>query len=117
MPQLDSCGPDDFCAPIYIRSYNGSEDYSSHALIDTGASSTLIPRHVAEALGLPVVGHVNVQTANGYIDTDVVFAEVQVGEREVVGARMIVVETGDLIAIGKDLVQQLGLLVPQYLNP
>jgi predicted aspartyl protease len=116
MPRLDSCDGESYCVPIYIYGVGGAEDYSSNALIDTGASHTLIPRNVAEALNLPTVGHRDVQTANGYAEMPVVVAMVAVGEGDPVTCQMLVVDTDGLIAVGVDLVRQLGLLQPAPTN-
>jgi predicted aspartyl protease len=109
---MSGCGQNDWCIPVFIKSYNGSDDYAGIGLIDTGASHSLIPADTAERLGLPVVGHRDVQTANGYAQMPLVFAEIQVGEHEYIGANLLVTPTGDLVAVGKDLVTRLGLLEP-----
>jgi predicted aspartyl protease len=116
MALLDSCGPSSFCVPVFIRNLIGGEDFTGFALIDTGADHTLIPARLVEQLGLPIVGHRDVQTANGYTTLETAYVEIQVGDKDPVGAQMLVVDTDDLIAVGVDLVRQLGLLVAPDLN-
>jgi predicted aspartyl protease len=40
------------------------------AIVDTGASWTTIPKGLAEELGLEIVGHRRVMTANGSVDVE-----------------------------------------------
>ena len=116
MSSIDSCGPNSFCVPIFIRNLIGGEDFTGFALIDTGADHTLIPRHLVEELGLPIISSREVQTANGNTTLDTAYVEVQVGDNDPVGAQMLVVDTKDLVAVGVDLVRQLNLLQAPDLN-
>ncbi|WP_089940792.1 hypothetical protein [Candidatus Entotheonella palauensis] len=46
--------------------------YLAHALIDAGATHSVLPRFVAERLGLIIIGRTEAQMADGrYVDADV----------------------------------------------
>jgi len=117
MALTDFCDENSFCVPIYIPSLNGTEDYAAFAIIDTGATHTLIPLDVVESLGLPQIRTQHVETANGVVQMPVIYAEIQVGDNEPIHADMLGTENSGLVAIGVDLTKRLGLLIPQYLNP
>jgi predicted aspartyl protease len=117
MALVNSCGPNSFCVPIFIRSHTGSEDFAALALLDTGADHSLIPAHLVDSLGLSVVGTRSVQTANGYTDLPLVYVELQVESYDPIGVQMLAVDTQDLVAVGVDVIRRLGLLLPPGLNP
>jgi len=54
------------------------QDVKVVALVDTGATFTVVPSWIHEKLGLKVVGKKKVKTAKGYADLDESFALVEV---------------------------------------
>jgi aspartyl protease family protein len=57
-------------ADIAIRSPSTEKGVSLKALVDTGATLTLVPRRIAEELQLPLIGKRNVTTAKGVAEFD-----------------------------------------------
>jgi predicted aspartyl protease len=51
-----------------IRNPNTGKHATAKALVDTGATLTVLPRKIAEELQLPVIGRRRVATAKGDVD-------------------------------------------------
>jgi len=80
------------------------------ALVDTGATFTVIPRHIYEELGLRTVGKRRVKTASGYVDMDESFALVEVGNKRGVSPVLVSNELNEVL-IGVITLEALGLTV------
>ncbi len=85
-------------------------EIETKALVDTGTTFTVIPRHIYEELGLRTVGKRRVKTASGYVDMDESFALVEVGNRR--GVSPVLVSSGlNEVLIGVITLEALGLTV------
>ena len=85
---------------------------SVKALVDTGTTLAVIPRRVADELGLPVIGRSVVQTAKGVAELEARFGVVEVmGEETPASARILVSDGVDTVLIGITVLEQLGLEV------
>jgi len=84
--------------------------YLAHALIDTGATRSVLPRFVAEALDLMIISRTEAQMADGrYVDADV--AEpffVDILGRQASDDPLIM---GDQVLLGVTVLEKLDLLV------
>jgi aspartyl protease family protein len=80
------------------------------ALIDTGATSTVIPKHLAESLQLPVIGKRRVRTATGEIELDASYALVQIDGKNDVSS-ILISDTIDRVLIGVVTLENLALTV------
>jgi aspartyl protease family protein len=80
------------------------------ALIDTGATRTLIPRRIADELGLEIRGSAEVQTAEGIQRVDRSFAGVTVNGRESIGT-VFISDTYPGVLICVITLEDLGLAV------
>jgi len=80
------------------------------ALVDTGATFTVVPWWVYEELDLKVVGRKRVETAGGYVDLDESFAVVEIEGRRRVTPVLISREPKDVL-IGAITLKALGLAV------
>ena len=83
---------------------------SVKALVDTGATLTVVPRRVANELELPVIGRSLVQTAKGVAELEARFGVVEVMGEET-PARILVSDGVDTVLIGITVLEQLGLEV------
>ncbi len=52
------------------------------ALVDTGATNTILPRELAEQLQLKTTSKRKVRTANGYVDVENSVAEIGIGSEK-----------------------------------
>jgi clan AA aspartic protease len=87
-----------------------SRSISVKALVDIGATLTVIPRKVADELALPVIGKNLVQTAKGVTELEARFGVVGImGEETPV--RILVSDELDTVIIGITVLEQLGLEV------
>jgi clan AA aspartic protease len=80
------------------------------ALVDTGATLSVVPRRIAEELQLPVIGRRRVATAKGVVELDEC-----IGIVEVMGGKayshMLVSDDIDVVLIGAITLETLGLEV------
>jgi len=83
---------------------------SVKALVDTGATLTVIPRKIANELGLPMIGKSIVQTARGVTELEACFGVVEIMGEET-PARILVSDEVDTVLIGITVLEQLGLEV------
>jgi clan AA aspartic protease len=83
---------------------------SVKALVDTGATLTVISRKIANELGLPMIGKSLVQTARGVAELEACFGVVEIMGEET-PARILVSDEVDTVLIGITVLEQLGLEV------
>jgi clan AA aspartic protease len=93
-----------------IKNPNTSKHATTKALVDTGATLTVVPRRIAEGLQLPVIGRRRVMTAKGIAEL-----EECVGVVEVMGRRaythILVSDDIDTVLVGATTLETLGLEV------
>jgi clan AA aspartic protease len=84
--------------------------YAANAMVDTGAVCTVIPQHVVEQLGLPVVGQRVATMADGTRSTVDVVAPIQI---EILGRSTFeeALVLGDEVLIGQTVLEKTDLLV------
>jgi len=87
-----------------------SQEVKVVALVDTGATFTVVPSWICEELGLRVVGKKRVETAKGYADLDESFAIVEIEGKQGVTPVLISKEIKDAL-IGVLTLEALGLTV------
>jgi clan AA aspartic protease len=87
-----------------------SQEVKVVALVDTGATFTVVPSWICEELGLRVVGKKRVETAKGYADLDESFAIVEIEGKQGVTPVLISRELKDVL-IGVLTLEALGLTV------
>lgn len=80
------------------------------ALVDTGASFTVVPRAMATALQLPVLGKRKVRTANGDIEMDRAVAFIQIAAEGDLSP-VLVSDTLDRVLVGVLTLEALALTV------
>jgi clan AA aspartic protease len=80
------------------------------ALVDTGATSTVVPRVLADSLQLPVIGRLTVRTATGDMDLDNSGAVVQINGRRAYNP-ILISDTIDKTLVGVITLEALGLSV------
>jgi clan AA aspartic protease len=80
------------------------------ALVDTGATRSLLPRPIATELGLEIRGQTEVQTAEGILRIDRSFARITFNGRES-DATVLVSDTYQGVLIGVITFEDLGLAV------
>jgi clan AA aspartic protease len=83
---------------------------SVKALVDTGATLTVVPCKVADELALPVIGKSLVQTAKGVVELEARFGFVEIMGEET-PARILVSDEVSTVLIGITVLEQLGLEV------
>ena len=81
-----------------------------NALVDTGASKTLLPRSIADELQLPVVGTANVRTVDGHSDVDQCQAILRIQGRQTYH-EVFVSDTYPGVLIGVLTLESLGFVV------
>ncbi|HEU4758977.1 MAG TPA: retroviral-like aspartic protease family protein [Dehalococcoidia bacterium] len=82
----------------------------SEVLVDTGATWTVIPRRLANQLGLETLGRKRVRTANGDIDVDHSFAFIEYEGRQTVSDVMITDSYPDVL-LGVFTLEEMALTV------
>jgi len=89
---------------------SGSKSAEVEALVDTGATLTVIPRRLAEELGLRVTGRTEVETAAGRIVLERTRVRLELeGREEIVPA--LISDVIDKVLIGVTALEVLGLQV------
>jgi len=81
---------------------------TTKALVDTGATLTVIPRRIAEELQLPVIGRRRVATAKGTAELDECVGVVEVMGRKA-HVHMLVSNDVDIALIGATTLETLSL--------
>lgn len=92
-------------APVVgIRVTNATDGSSVliRALVDTGADSTVIPGHVAEELGLPIVEYARIEGVGSVREVSVHAALVQLGDVE---TKLSVAAFEEERVVGRDLLR------------
>jgi predicted aspartyl protease len=82
------------------------------ALVDTGATWTTIPRTLADALGLRVIGQMAVKTAAGPQQLDQSYAYIELAGKAMV-TPLLISDTLDTMLIGVITLEAMGLAVDQ----
>ena len=93
-----------------VRLYYGSKSLEAVALIDTGATTLVLPRDLAEELGVQILGEMDAELADGTtrrVGYGVVEVELDGRRAPVIAA---VVEGGE-VCIGVEVLERLGLAV------
>jgi clan AA aspartic protease len=93
-----------------IKNPFSGRSISVKALVDTGATLTVIPRRIADELALPVIGKSLVQIAKGVTELEACFGVVGIMGEET-PARILVSDELDTVIIGITVLEQLGLEV------
>jgi clan AA aspartic protease len=93
-----------------IRNPNTGKHATVKALVDTGATLTVIPRRVFEELQLPLRGRRSVRTAKGYVELDECFGAIEVMGKST-ETRMLVSDDLEFALIGVTTLELLGLEV------
>jgi len=93
-----------------IGNVDGKKVVEVDALVDTGATLTVVPRRLAEELGLRATGKATVATASGVVELEKtrIWVELE-GKGEVVPA--LVSDVSYLVLIGATTLEVLGLQV------
>jgi len=83
---------------------------TTKALVDTGATLTVVPRRIAEELQLPVIGRRRVATAKGTTELDECISIVEVMGRKAY-THILTSNDVDTVQIGVTTLETLGLEV------
>jgi len=83
---------------------------TTKALVDTGATLTVIPRKIAKELQLPTIGRRKVATAKGTTELDECVGVVEVTGRKAY-VHMLASNDVDIVLIGATTLETLGLEV------
>ena len=83
---------------------------AAKALVDTGATLTVVPRRIAEELQLPTIGRRRVMTAKGTTELDECVGVVEVMGRKAY-THILVSDDIDIVLIGATTLETLGLEV------
>jgi clan AA aspartic protease len=113
-PGINSLKVDRTVEQVWVRARVGDESGSKsaevEAFIDTGATLTVIPRRLAEELGLRVTGRTEVETAAGRIMLERTRVRLELeGREEIVPA--LISDVIDKVLIGVTALEVLGLQV------
>jgi len=113
-PGINSLKVDREVGHVWVRARVGDESGSKsaevEALVDTGATLTVIPRRLAEELGLRVTGRTEVETAAGKITLERTRVRLELeGREEIVPA--LISDVIDKVLIGVTALEVLGLQV------
>jgi len=93
-----------------IKLYHRGKSLEVEALIDTDATTLVLPRAIAEKLGVEVLGEMEVELADGSVKrVDYGVIEVELSGRRA-PALVAVVEGGE-ICVGVEVLERLGLAV------
>jgi Predicted aspartyl protease len=93
-----------------IRNPFTGKAITAKALVDTGATLTVLPRRIAEELQLPVIGRRRVATAKGTAELDECIGVVEVMGRKAY-VHMLASNDVDIVLIGATTLETLGLEV------
>jgi predicted aspartyl protease len=94
---------------VTVRGPLGEVHYPS-AILDTGATHSIIPADDAERIGLAVIGDKEIVTAVGLASMNYVMGELVVGECEAGSFVMLVGPPGDDFSVGFDVISACELL-------
>jgi clan AA aspartic protease len=93
-----------------IRNPNTGKHATVKALVDTGATLTVVPRRITEELQLPVIGRRRVATAKGTTELDECVGVVEVMGRKAY-VHTLASNDVDIVLIGTTTLETLGLEV------
>jgi clan AA aspartic protease len=93
-----------------IRNPFTGKAITTKALVDTGATLTVLPRRIAEELQLPVIGRRRVATAKGTTELDECVGVVEVMGRKAY-VHMLISNDADTVLIGATTLETLSLEV------
>ncbi|MCC6028516.1 MAG: clan AA aspartic protease [Archaeoglobus sp.] len=97
-------------ADIAIRSPSTEKGVSLKALVDTGATLTLVPRRIAEDLQLPLIGKRNVTTAKGVAEFDECLGIIEIMGRKAY-SHILVSDEIEAVLVGTVVLETLGFEV------
>jgi clan AA aspartic protease len=95
---------------VIIRSSLTNKAVAVKALVDTGATLSVVPRKIAEELQLPVIGRRRTATAKGVIELDECVGIVEVMDKKAY-SHILVSDDIDVVLIGIVTLETLGLEV------
>ncbi|MBM3200750.1 clan AA aspartic protease [Candidatus Woesearchaeota archaeon] len=95
---------------VLIRNPAGEQSEEAKALVDTGATVTVIPKAMADRLGIKPLTEVEVQTGGGKIKLNKSLASIQIKGKEEV-TPVLISEVIDKVLIGVVLLESLGFSV------
>ena len=93
-----------------VKLYHGGRSLEVRALVDTGATTLILPESIAEKLGVQALGEMEVELADGTVrrvDYGVVEVELEGRRAPTLAA---IVEKGE-VCVGVEVLERLGLAV------
>lgn len=95
---------------VLIRNAAGGQPEEAKALVDTGVAVTVIPKAMADRLGIKPVAQVDVETGGGRIKLNKGLASSRIKGKEEV-TPVLISEVIDKVLIGVVLLESLGFTV------
>lgn len=95
---------------VVVRSPSMDKGVSVEALVDTGATLTLVPRRIADELQLPLIGKKSVTTAKGVAEFDECLGVVEIMGRRAY-SHILVSDDVEFVLVGTVVLETLGLEV------
>jgi len=95
---------------VEVRNPDTGGHAAAKALVDTGATLTVVPRSIAEELQLPIIGRRRVMTAKGTTELDECVGVVEVMGRKAY-THILVSDDIEIVLIGATTLETLGLEV------
>jgi clan AA aspartic protease len=95
---------------VAVRNPDTGRHAAAKALVDTGATLTVVPRRIAEELQLPTIGKRRVMTAKGTTELDECVGVVEVMGRKAY-THILVSDDIEIVLIGATALETLGLEV------
>ena len=93
-----------------IYSMDKSRSVEVDALVDTGATLSVVPRKIAEELGIEVIRKDEVETGTGTIEVDRGVAVISIGNRETF-SEVWISDIIDRVIIGAVVLELMGLKI------
>jgi clan AA aspartic protease len=95
---------------VVVRNPDTGRHAAAKALVDTGATLTVVPRRIAEELQLPTIGKRRVMTAKGTTELDECVGVVEAMGRKAY-THILVSDDIEIVLIGATALETLGLEV------
>jgi len=95
---------------VTVCAFDKSKCVEVEGLVDTGATLTVIPRSIAEELGIKVIRKDVVETSAGLVEIDRGLASISIAGREVV-TEVWVSDTVSRVLVGATTLETMGLKV------
>jgi aspartyl protease family protein len=95
---------------VVVRNPDAGRYAAAKALVDTGATLTVVPRRIAEELQLSTIGRRRVMTAKGITELDECVGVVEVMGRKAY-THILVLDDIEIVLIGATTLETLGLEV------